>query len=63
MEGEVSIHVPIKAEVVDEDHEDKEICIRRVLTEVARLKKGQYFGDMALLDYKPRSATIKCVVD
>lgn len=36
---------------------------KKIMTLVAKLKKGQSFGDMALLDYKPRSATIKCVTD
>lgn len=33
------------------------------MSEVAQLTKGKSFGDMALLDYKPRSATVKCITN
>ncbi|CAI2377406.1 unnamed protein product [Moneuplotes crassus] len=57
--GTVSVHIPIKvsAETIESSPAKKK------LIEVAQLQKGQCFGDMALIDYKPRSATIKCITD
>lgn len=36
---------------------------KRVMTNVAQLEAPNSFGDLALIDYKPRAATIKCVTD
>jgi hypothetical protein len=30
-------------------------------SEVSKLKSGDHFGDLAILDNKPRAATIKCI--
>ena len=70
LEGTVSVSIPMKTQIEqqeDDGHESKRnfnviiVWIRKVLTEISRLTVGQSFGDMALLDYKPRSATIKCL--
>lgn len=34
-----------------------------MFTEVAKLKDGKSFGELALIQNKPRAATIKCVQD
>ena len=71
LEGTVSVSIPMKVqkETKYEDQDSKIlklsiiVWIRKVLTEVAKLTVGQSFGDMALLDYKPRSATIKWITN
>ncbi|CDW81356.1 cyclic nucleotide-binding domain containing protein [Stylonychia lemnae] len=37
--------------------------VQTVLLEVAQLKQGQSFGELALISNKPRAATIKCITD
>lgn len=64
--GTVSVHVPQKVEVTEtieneEDMQETHIVNKRKLKEVVRLGAPNSFGDLALIDYKPRAATIKCV--
>lgn len=59
--GTVSVHVPMKREMTEEEKELHPH--KRVMTEVARLQAPNSFGELALLEYKPRAATIRCVTD
>lgn len=42
---------------------DGEVKVEKGEKEIAILKKGDYFGEMALLDHEPRSATIIATAD
>ena len=58
--GTVSVFVPLKKEVLIRENEDmKEGQNKRIMTEVTKLTSPNSFGDLALIDYKPRAATIK----
>lgn len=61
MEGQVSIHIfcPQKHKNKDEHRE----TIKFNLTEVSILKKGESFGEYALLNDRPRTATIIAKTD
>ena len=62
--GTVSVFVPLKKEVLIRENEDmKEGQNKRIMTEVTKLTSPNSFGDLALIDYKPRAATIKWVDD
>jgi len=69
LSGEVSVWAPIRVDNSDanDSTSKQDFSIigpsKRVLGEVMRMKTGQYFGEMALMDCKPRSATIKCKID
>jgi CRP-like cAMP-binding protein len=65
IEGTVSVHVPILKEIDanEEDIDNEKHQVKRILTEVSRLEAPNSFGDVALIDYKPRTATIKCVTN
>lgn len=60
LKGKVGIHVPIEKEVVDKNGEMKK---EKVLTRVAGQGPGYAFGELALLERKPRAATITCESD
>lgn len=60
LKGKVGILVPIEKEVVDKNGEVKK---EKVLTRVAGQGAGYAFGELALLERKPRAATIICEED
>lgn len=45
------------------DPGDPDNTQKKVMTEVAQLSAPNSFGELALIEYKPRAATIKCVED
>jgi hypothetical protein len=45
------------------DPSDPENAQKKVMTEVSQLSAPNSFGELALIEYKPRAATIKCVGD
>lgn len=61
MEGEVSIHIfcPQKQK---NNNENRETVIFNLI-EVSVLKKGESFGEYALLNDRPRTATIVAKID
>lgn len=62
--GTVSIHVPMLKEIeIKKNHQFSPHHNKKILTEVGRLSRPNTFGDLALIEYKPRAATIKCVED
>jgi len=57
LKGKVGVHIPTIQH--DEDTEDEdENAEYEPLTEVATLERGDSFGDLCLLENKPRAATI-----
>lgn len=60
LKGKVAIHVPIEKEVIDSKGEVKK---EKILTRVGQQGPGYAFGELALLERKPRAATIICEED
>ena len=60
LKGRVGILVPIEKDVPDKNGQMKK---EKVLTRVAGQGAGYAFGELALLERKPRAATILCEED
>ena len=60
LKGKVGILVPIEKDVSDKNGEVRR---EKVLTRVAGQGAGYAFGELALLERKPRAATIVCEED
>lgn len=60
LKGRVGIIIPLEKEVVDKNGETKK---EKVPTKVAVQGPGYAFGELALLERKPRAATILCEED
>lgn len=58
----VLVNIPKTIETINEKGEATQ-TIELVLTDVKTLYSGSSFGELALLDNKPRAATIKCKED
>ena len=57
MKGNVGVVVPIPNATVNDKGQP---IIEKVMTEVRILESGAAFGELALMDSKPRAATIVC---
>lgn len=60
LKGKVGILVPIEKEITDKNGQVRK---EKVLTRVAGQGEGYAFGELALLERKPRAATIICEED
>lgn len=58
---EIWVNIPKTVEVVVEGRKVQRV--EMVLTNVKVLKSGDSFGELALIDNRPRAATIKCKED
>ena len=63
--GEIgtSFYIILQGSAVVKTLEDEKASSNNELTEVLRLKSGASFGELALEQNKPRSASIKCIED
>ena len=61
LKGSIGIWVNIPKNIVDE--KKNEIKTEFILTEVKTLFSGSSFGELALMEKKPRAATIICKED
>lgn len=64
LKGSVGVLVPIP-KIIEEVNEKGEVTTRTdfVMTDVKTLNTGAAFGELALMDKKPRAATIICKSD
>lgn len=67
MKGTVSIHIPIEKEIVEKKIERgvkvRHVRKEKVPTKVAAQGAGYAFGELSLLERKPRAATVICEED
>ncbi|CAI2382562.1 unnamed protein product [Moneuplotes crassus] len=63
--GTVSVHVKVDRDIIEGQNDPKleENHHKKIMVEVTRLNAPNSFGEIALMEYKPRAATIKCVED
>lgn len=59
LSGSVLLYQVVRKKI----REEAEVMVGQHIKEIARLKEGDFFGEMALLDHRPRSVSAVAVTD